>query len=278
MIETESIISKPIRRFSINGLTQSDDLLAIEEPLEIQLSYISKDKRINKSISVTMRTPGCDEELAVGFLFTEGIVRRQSQLKNVQRDILDSNRVVVILDDESVPHLPETERNFYTTSSCGVCGKSSIEAIKTVSVYSQDSDLIQVPSRVFLKLTQLLQNRQAIFQSTGGLHASALFDLQGNFVMLREDVGRHNALDKAIGAFFMKDQLPLNDKILLLSGRASFELIQKAAMAGIKIVAAIGAPSSLAAQLAEESGITLIGFLRNESFNIYSCMERITDL
>lgn len=276
MTATESITIKNIQSFTPKGITEREDQLAIEEPLEIRLSYVSGEKTVRKSISVTMRTPGADEELAVGFLFTEGIIRHQSQVRSIT--IPDDNIVVVHLDDNAVPLLPETERNFYTTSSCGVCGKSSIDAITTVSQYTGNDKAIRATSSLLLQLTDELNRQQQVFQHTGGLHASALFDIAGNLLIVREDVGRHNALDKAIGALFLNDQLPLSDKILLLSGRSSFELIQKAAMAGIPIVAAIGAPSSLAVQLAEESGITLIGFLRKESFNIYTGSERITDI
>ena len=173
------------------------------------------------------------------------------------------------------PGIQKTERNFYTTSSCGVCGKSSIEAIKIKSSYKNEVHNIQLKTEIFYTIQDDLKSRQVIFESTGGIHASALFDMDGNFIMLREDVGRHNALDKLIGSYLLNDELPLTNYVLLLSGRASFELIQKASMAGIKVVAAVGAPSSLAVDLAKECNITLVGFLRNERFNLYSCEERI---
>ncbi len=277
MIETVSIVRRQIKKVSAEGISDFTDQLAIEEPLEIRLSYKNEDKRIRKSISVTMRTPGSDEELAAGFLFTEGIIQNASQVQNVIGGLLEENTVLVTLNDYEVPVLSSSERNFYTTSSCGVCGKASIDAIKTVSAYSGQNDSISVNSHIFSGLIEELEKQQTIFESTGGLHASALFELDGSFVTLREDVGRHNALDKVIGSMFLKNALPLADKILLLSGRASFELIQKAAMAGIKIVAAVGAPSSLAVQLALESGITLVGFLKKDKFNIYTGWERITN-
>ena len=276
MIESDAIVSKEIQYFSTNKIYHKEDLLAIEEPLEIHISFMRNGIRVTKSISVTMRTPGQDEELSVGFLFTEGIIRHSKQLKSIPSGLLENNKVLITLNDNENPNLPATERNFYTTSSCGVCGKSSIDAIKTVSVFGKENDQIAVNPGILLNLTAELERQQSIFKSTGGLHASALFDLEGGFLMLREDVGRHNALDKAIGALFLKDQLPLRNHILLLSGRASFELIQKAGMAGIRIVVAIGAPSSLAVELAEENNVTLIGFLRKETFNIYSGHERIT--
>ncbi|MDQ3021171.1 MAG: formate dehydrogenase accessory sulfurtransferase FdhD [Bacteroidota bacterium] len=264
-----------IQKYNSFGKENTEDLVAVEEPLEIQLLYGSKDNRIKKNISVTMRTPGNDEELGIGFLFTEGVIQSMRQLSDVKLVPFSENKVLITLYEDQIPILQNSERNFYTTSSCGVCGKSSIDAIKTISLYANTADKIQLKADLFYCLNDDLRKQQIIFESTGGLHASALFDLDGNFVMLREDVGRHNALDKLIGAAFLDEQLPLNNKILLLSGRASFELIQKSAMAGIKIVAAVGAPSSLAIQLAKETGITLIGFLRNERFNVYSGKQRI---
>ncbi|MEO6685409.1 MAG: formate dehydrogenase accessory sulfurtransferase FdhD [Dyadobacter sp.] len=272
----DSVKHITIKKVSNNGIVDADDQLAVEEPLEIQIKYDLSGNQTKKSISVTMRTPGNDQELAVGFLFTEGIISNTNQVENVKSDLFDENKVLVTLAENVKPKLQTSERNFYTTSSCGVCGKSSIDAIKTVSVFQQKKDNISVSANLFYSLQQALRKQQEIFQNTGGLHASALFDLEGNFLLLREDVGRHNALDKVIGSSFLSEQLPLTNTILLLSGRASFELIQKASMAGIKIVAAIGAPSSLALQLAEDFGMTLIGFLGQERFNIYSGSQRIT--
>ena len=263
-----------IKRASSSRLIDDYDHLAIEEPLEIQLAYTEKNARIQKTISITMRTPGNDEELAVGFLFTEGIIKNKTQVTHTHVPLAE-NKVLVLLNENEKVNLQKTERNFYTTSSCGVCGKTSIDAIKTISAYNNTSDQIFLGANLFYQLENELRKQQTIFKSTGGLHASALFDLEGKFISLREDVGRHNALDKLIGVAFLKQELPLSDKILLLSGRASFELVQKATMAGIKIIAAVGAPSSLAVQLAKETGITLIGFLRNEGFNIYTGEERI---
>jgi FdhD protein len=277
MIETMAVASKKIRKVVLGKMTEDDDRLAIEEPLEIRIAYQAADITVVKSVSVTMRTPGDDKALGVGFLFTEGILTDRAQLSSAVVNSMD-NQVMVRLVDGQIPNLATSERNFYTTSSCGVCGKSSIEAIKTVSVYTDPGEPIQLHFSVFLDLVPKLREAQRVFSLTGGLHASALFDLHGDFLMLREDVGRHNALDKLIGTAFLADTLPLAQHILLLSGRASFELIQKASMAGIKIVAAIGAPSSLAVALAEESNITLIGFLKENTFNIYSGSDRISGL
>lgn len=262
-------------RVTQKGMLEIDDQLAVEEPLEIQLMYGAGGDRIAKVISVTMRTPGNDEELAVGFLFTEGIIHQRGEVTNIQLDGEDGNKVMVMLSDTAAPHLQTAERNFYTTSSCGVCGKAGIDAIKTVSMYAQQTDAMKVSPAVLYRLPIALKKQQQLFATTGGLHAASLFDADGNLLLLREDVGRHNALDKLIGACFLRNHLPLHSTILLLSGRASFELIQKASMAGIKIIASIGAPSSLALQQAEEFGITLIGFLGDEKFNIYAAGHRV---
>jgi len=264
-----------MKKVSVNELLEVDDELVVEEPLEINVRYDSMGIPVQKCISITMRTPGNDEELGVGFLFTEGIIQKREEMSEVSAIPFADNKVLITLSKNKQPLLQNAERNFYTTSSCGVCGKSGIDAIRTTSLYKNDADEICLQASLFYRLDDVLRKQQAVFESTGGLHASALFDLDGNFMMLREDVGRHNALDKVIGAAFLNDRLPLSNVILLLSGRASFELVQKATMAGIKIIAAVGAPSSLAVQMAEETGITLIGFLRNQRFNIYSGGHRI---
>jgi FdhD protein len=274
-MENTSIARVQMKRVRNHQLLDAGDELAVEEPLEINLVYGSKDRPVTKAVSVTMRTPGQDEELALGFLWTEGVIQRAGQVAGTSI-LKGGNKALVTLNENEEPALQKVERNFYTTSSCGVCGKASLGAIRTVSCYKDFNDAIQVNTRLFYCLEDELRKKQRLFASTGGLHASALFDLEGNLIMLREDVGRHNALDKVIGAAFLNDALPLNNAILLLSGRASFELVQKATMAGIKIVAAVGAPSSLAVQLAQEAGMTLIGFLRHQGFNIYSGAHRIT--
>jgi FdhD protein len=256
------------------------DALAIEEPLEIRLEYGLAGDRIVQNISVTMRTPGHDIELASGFLFTEGIVRNLADVANVDHCFIacaenKENVVQVSLKEGIMPYLQNTERNFYTTSSCGVCGKGSINAIRTVSTFTQTNDDLKIDTELLYQLPDILRRHQAVFADTGGLHASALFGTDGTLLLVREDVGRHNALDKLIGAALGKNWLPLNKSILLLSGRASFELVQKAAMAGINVIASVGAPSSLAVQLAEEFNITLAGFLRDQRFNIYTTAHRI---
>ncbi len=274
-MQNVSVAQIKLTRVHQGNLLFADDELAVEEPLEIQLMYTTNGNSLKKNMAVTMRTPGNDAELATGFLFTEGIIQNNVQVSTVVPLPFEINKILITLAEGAVPKLEKTERNFYTTSSCGVCGKSGIDNIKTVSIYELQEDEIRLRPELFYTLHQALRERQDVFESTGGLHAAALFDFEGNFKLLREDVGRHNALDKIIGAAFLNNQLPLNDCILLLSGRASFELIQKAAMAGIKIIAAVGAPSSLAVQLAEEMQMTLIGFLKDERFNIYCGGERI---
>ncbi|WP_394748546.1 formate dehydrogenase accessory sulfurtransferase FdhD [Spongiimicrobium salis] len=250
-----------------------DDGLAIEAPLEIGLSIPENTPPIlRKNISITMRTPGQDEDLALGFLFTEGIIARASQVNRVR---YAENKATVSLNTSEPVDLSKIERHFYTSSSCGVCGKSSIEAIKTVCRLEQSKQDFQVAHSIIGQLPERLRRQQHIFEHTGGLHAAALFTTEGNFIALREDVGRHNALDKLIGAMFTKENLPLEEHLLVLSGRASFELIQKAAMAGIRCIMAVGAPSSLAVELAQDFDITLIGFLKANSYNIYHGEKRI---
>jgi FdhD protein len=254
------------------------DFLAVEEPLEIRVTYGPNHDRKSKSISITMRTPGFDFELAAGFLFTEGIVKNKEEISSiayVNSFLNPENILMVELDPSVMPDILKLERNFYTTSSCGVCGKASIEAVKTTGNLTASQDALRINKDLIYGLPESLQQHQAVFGSTGGLHACALFNMEGNFINSREDVGRHNALDKLIGWSLLQNKMPLNQYLLLLSGRASFELIQKAAMANIKIVAAVGAPSSLAVETAKEFGITLIGFLRDKRFNIYSGEERI---
>jgi len=276
-----SIKKIPITRVNNQEVTDTTDALAMEEPLEIRLEYGPENERKVQNVSVTMRTPGNDAELATGFLFTEGIIKSKAEIADVGYCFIAcaenrENVIQVNLVPGIVPDLHNTERNFYTTSSCGVCGKGSINAIRTVSAFTQqEKHQIVVNAELLYNLPVILQHHQAIFADTGALHASALFNLKGELQLVREDVGRHNALDKLIGASLNHNHLPLDNSILLLSGRASFELIQKAAMAGVQIIAAVGAPSSLAVELAEEFNITLTGFLRNKRFNIYTAAHRI---
>lgn len=270
------------------SIDECDDLLAVEEPLEIRIGLPGGVK--HRAISITMRTPGDDGELAAGFLFTEGILTSPVQIKQIRHcglkigkgtgslersKVLNSNTIRVDLNDGVEVDFKRLERNFYTTSSCGVCGKSSIEALHTGVRHIADADSPQISSELIHKLPDLLRESQSVFDRTGGLHASALFNRDGELEIVREDVGRHNALDKVIGAKFIAGETPLSDKILLVSGRASFELVQKALMAGIPVMAAVGAPSSLAVELAAEFGMTLVGFVRDNRFNIYCGADRV---
>jgi FdhD protein len=264
-----------IHKVSSGAMNETADKVAVEEPLQTQLVYSSATGQMLKDIAVTMRTPGNDAELAAGFLFTEGIIKNPDDISEIRHAHADENLVQVILKENIMPALGSAARNFYTTSSCGICGKASIDAIQTVSQYGAMKNSSIISAAVFYTLQYELKKQQKVFEDTGGIHASALFDIEGKFIMLREDVGRHNALDKIIGAAMLANQLPLNNCILLLSGRASFELLQKAVMAGIKIVASVGAPSSLAVEMASENDVTLVGFLKEDRFNIYSGKERI---
>ncbi|MCU0440867.1 MAG: formate dehydrogenase accessory sulfurtransferase FdhD [Bacteroidia bacterium] len=276
-----SVSSIQITKINGNDIQQTVDLLAVEEPLEIRLGYGPSTNRTQKSISVTMRTPGNDFELALGFLITEGIIESANQIYKIhyctEANTIENkeNIVRVELNPEVEIDLSKLQRNFYATSSCGVCGKESIEAIKVNCKLPITDFNFQISKDVIVSLPDKLRTQQNVFEHTGGLHACALFTKDGALLLLREDVGRHNAMDKLVGAHFGKPNAAINEYILLLSGRASFELLQKASMAGIPIVCAVGAPSSLAVQTAQEFGITLIGFLRGNRFNIYCHSDRI---
>ena len=273
---SQSTSGIPIIRLTGLHAEPTLDMLAAEEPLELRMSTGIAGTKQTRAIAVTMRTPGHDNELAAGFLFTEGIIQHAGDIQAIDPvEGKQDNTLCVALRDGLEPDIKKAERNFYTTSSCGVCGKTSIAAVRFVCEAGIDTQPIKVAATTLYALPDKLRAQQEVFSVTGGLHACALFTTDGSLVAMREDVGRHNALDKLIGYCLLHDQLPADQYVLLLSGRASFELVQKAAMAGIRIIAAVGAPSSLAAELAEELGITLVGFLRGERCNIYSGAERI---
>jgi FdhD protein len=292
-----SVRRAEIFRVKRGEITMLQDTVAVEEPLEIQLVYgVTEDRKV-KSISITMRTPGNDDELAAGFLMTEGVVRDATHITSIgipatvktelpnradARQValptgLRSQVIRVELSPEVEVSMSTLERNFYTTSSCGVCGKASLLALRTLCPLPH-RDNFMIRSDILSTLPQQLQPVQAAFKETGGLHAASLFTANGELHSVREDVGRHNAVDKLLGEAFLQDAVPLRSHLLLLSGRASFELLQKAVMGGIPMVAAIGAPSSLAIEVAREFAITLVGFLRPESFNIYSAPHRVLGL
>ena len=275
-----SLRSVEINRVDVGSKAQQD-VVATEEPLEIRLELDGADgSRIERSISITMRTPGNDEELALGFLYSEGIIKDKADVVIARpcgppapNGLI--NVVRVELAAGVGVELDRLERHFYTSSSCGVCGKASLDAVAVQGRFDIAANRFSISRRLLCRLPELLRSQQAVFTETGGLHASGLFDQQGALVAVREDVGRHNALDKLIGSRLQMAELPVAANAIALSGRASFELMQKAMMAGCPIVAAVGAPSSLAVDLAQEFGITLVGFLRQDSFNIYAHPERI---
>ena len=251
--------------------TRKDDFLAAEEPLEIRIG--------ENPLSVTMRTPGHDVELAAGFLFTEGLVQRREQivaLENVTGDD-DGRRGNVVraeLSSEALPDFEKLRRHFFAASSCGICGKASIDAVRSRLLRTPNPDFRVAPNLI-VRLPEALRSAQDVFERTGGLHAAALFDAEGKLLIVREDIGRHNAVDKVIGWALLNDRIPLSDCVLLVSGRGGFEIIQKAIVAGIPVVASVSAPSSLAVQLARELRLTLIGFLRGNRFVVYAGEDRV---
>jgi len=254
------------------------DTLAVEEPLEIRVG--------GSPLAVTMRTPGHDVELAAGFLVSEGVISHAGEFRSAihcggpgfegATGGNTYNVLEVTLAPGVAPPAPDLARNFYTTSSCGLCGKASIEAVETVSAYEVAGDDMTMDAATLARFPETLRANQVVFDKTGGLHAAALFDARtGELLVTREDVGRHNAVDKVVGWAALNDRLPLRGTVLQVSGRASFELVQKAVMAGIPMLAAVSAPSSLAVELAESSGLTLVGFLRGRSMNVYSRADRV---
>ncbi|MGV0597776.1 formate dehydrogenase accessory sulfurtransferase FdhD [Mycolicibacterium porcinum] len=265
------------RAHHVTGATAEarPETLVVEEPLEIRVD--------GAPITVTMRTPGADVELAQGFLLTEGLIARREDLVSV-RYCRGANEDGVntynVLDATLAPNVPKPDvdvtRNFYTTSSCGVCGKASLDAVRLSSKHCPGDDPSTVSAAALSAMPAELRRAQKVFNSTGGLHAAALFTVDGDMLVVREDIGRHNAVDKVIGWALEQNQIPSSGTVLLVSGRASFELTQKAVMAGIPILAAVSAPSSLAVDLAGQSGLTLVAFLRGDSMNVYTRPDRVT--
>jgi FdhD protein len=301
-----SISPTEITRLEHGNASSTNDFVAVEEPLEIRLTGANLEPNTDKNIAITMRTPGNDGDLALGFLFTEGIISSAQYIISTQESP-DQSSITIHLHDSVVVDLDSLERHFYTTSSCGVCGKASIDAVQVKCKIALPQTQWKVDASVLFGLPDALRNAQASFEHTGGIHGCALFNRSGEIIATAEDVGRHNALDKLIGGWLHSTVksthklsesnqtvdktsrieltnkeapetitfIALTDQILLLSGRISFELVQKAAMAGIRMIAAVGAPSSLAIDLAEELGITLVGFLRGERCNIYTHSQRV---
>lgn len=250
------------------------DRVATEEPLEIRLGFEVEGERRTRSISITMRTPGDDEALALGFLFSESIIRSNKDVALV-KPCSGDNTIRVELESGIDVDLDQLERHFYTTSSCGVCGKASLDALRVNGIEPPPEEKGQFSRSAIIGVPERLRTAQQVFEETGGLHAAAAFDSRGELLIVREDVGRHNAVDKIVGALLMDGRLPACELGLMVSGRASFELMQKALVAGMPLLAAVSAPSSLAVELAREFNVTLIGFLRGDNFNIYAGEERI---
>jgi FdhD protein len=263
-----------VLRLGASDPVERPDTLVVEEPLEIRVG--------GKALVVTMRTPGDDMDLAAGFLVSEGVISSAEHLQGIRYcagavagDLNTYNVLDVDLADGVPPPDPSLERSFYTTSSCGLCGKASLDAVRTAARWSVAEDPVNVSPALLSSLPDRLREAQRVFEKTGGLHAAGLFDATGELLCLREDVGRHNAVDKVVGWALREGRLPLRGVVLLVSGRASFELTQKAWMAGIPVLAAVSAPSSLAVDLAAEAGMTLVGFLRGETMNVYAGTQRI---
>ena len=289
MLDGASVVSAPsaglapaaVSRVVGDGASADVDQLAVEEPLLIELAFDRDGGRVTESVSITMRTPGNDVELALGFLYTEGIVASADEVEvpGAEPPTAAGARgcnTVRIEARRGVPiDVRRLERHFYTTSSCGVCGKTSLEALAAGREIRIEPGRPVVTAETIHALPDALRAAQAVFERTGGLHAVALFDASGALVCLREDVGRHNALDKLIGAQLRAGAIPLRDHLVLFSGRASFELVQKSLTAGVPIMAAVGAPSSLAVETARAYGATLLGFVRQRRFNVYSGGERV---
>ena len=275
------------QEFVINKLvdgeiTEKNDWIAREEPLEIKILHGPSENRVLFTLAITMRTPGDDYDLARGFLLTEVIIQNCDEIIGITYDLdlapekQQLNSLIVELSSDLEISEEKLNRHFYTTSSCGVCGKTSLEMVRLQSSFFPPEDSIKISKDQIQALFHLLKKEQQTFEQTGGLHAAALVDLEGNLILSREDIGRHNAVDKLIGAFCMDKKMPLRQHIMLVSGRAGFELVQKSVIAGLPIFVAMGAASSLAIELAEANNMTLIGFLQEGSFNIYSHPERIT--
>ena len=265
-----------IDRVSDTSSRRRRDAVAVEEPLEIR---IATDAGEEHQVAVTMRTPGDDFDLTAGFLFSEGLLAHRSDVADlrycVDVETQEYNVVTVQLSETARFDPAELTRNFYTTSSCGVCGKASLEAIEIRGCAPIPAEGPTVTGEIVRSLPEALRSSQPVFERTGGLHAAGLFDVSGELQLLREDVGRHNALDKVIGERFLNGGLPLGDAVLAVSGRTSFEIMQKALAAGIPIVVAVGAPSSLAVDVAKEFGMTLAGFAKPTGFNIYTGRHRV---
>ncbi|MXV94934.1 MAG: formate dehydrogenase accessory sulfurtransferase FdhD [Gemmatimonadetes bacterium] len=271
-----------VQRMRSGWITERSDSVAVEEPMEVRLEVRGDEGKREHPVSVTMRTPGDDFELAAGFLFTEGVITDPHALGDVRycRDVdpQEYNVVTASLRDPGAFDASSLTRNFYVTSSCGVCGKASLESVEVMGCAAVPDGTLSVQEAEVRALPDRLRSAQHVFDRTGGIHAAGLFDAEGRIVLVREDVGRHNAVDKVVGALVLSRSLPGSNRGLVVSGRSSFEILQKAAMAGFPMVVAVGAPSSLAVSFARRFNMTLVGFAKRDGYNVYSGGERMAGL
>ena len=270
-----------VLKFESKVLNEFDDQISIEEPLEIILKYKDKKTWVEKTISITMRTPGHDEDLVRGFLFNERVVEQINHIDNIELvgdpvgQYKLKNKAVASINNSENIDIDKIKRNFLTNSSCGVCGKTSLDSLEIIKKDKILKSIPKINHEIIMKSPLMLKQNQSEFEKTGGIHASGLFDKKGNVIALREDVGRHNALDKLIGSVLKENLLDNNSQFLTCSGRLNFDLVQKALMANIGVLVGVGAPTSLAVDLAKKFNMTLVGFVKDKSFNIYSNNERI---
>jgi len=268
-------------KYKSNKLSTIDDLVSVEEPLEMMVCYKKNNKWVNESISITMRTPNNDEDLIVGLLFCEGIISKKSEIKKIEflgdkvGEFKIQNKIQITLNSGDNLDIKKLRRNFLTNSSCGVCGKTSMDSLEIICKTKINRNLPKIKSSLITKVPDILRKSQSEFSKTGGIHASGLFNLSGKPLVIREDVGRHNALDKIIGYSFKNSIFNTKNQFIACSGRLSFELVQKSLMANIGLLMGVGAPTSLAIDLAKRSDMTLIGFVKSDSFNIYCGENRI---
>jgi FdhD protein len=270
-----------VLKYSSNKFENIDDLISIEEPLEISLKYKESDKWINQSLSITMRTPGDDEDLVRGFLYNEQIITNISDIDSIESygdkvgQYNIQNKILATLNNSKNINISKIKRDFLTNSSCGVCGKSSLDALEIIKKNKTNPSEPKIKKEVIVKSPDILREGQSEFSKTGGIHASGLFNSNGELVAVREDVGRHNALDKLIGCALKKDQIDPKNQFITCSGRLNFELVQKVLMTDIGIMIGVGAPTSLAIDLANKFDITLVGFVKRDSFNIYTNNKKV---
>ena len=270
-----------VLKYSSNNFNDVEDLVSIEEPLEISLKYKEKDNWIEQTLSITMRTPGNDEDLVRGFLFNEQIVKSLNDIDSIESygdkvgQYKIQNKILATLNNSENVNISKIKRDFLTNSSCGVCGKSSLDALEIIKTTKTNASEPKISKDVIIQSPDILREGQSEFSKTGGIHASGLFNSDGKLIALREDVGRHNALDKLIGCVLEKKQFDPKDQFITCSGRLNFELVQKVLMTDIGIMIGVGAPTSLAIDLANKFDITLIGFVKRDSFNIYTNNKKV---